>query len=142
MKITTVAPRATAVVAATTTWQEFPGVWPRLLDEVYAAVRPQAPPRRWENVMLYRDDPPSVEVGVVDPEPDFRSAGRVVVSELPGGTVATTVHHGDYALLGRTHEALLDFIRAEGREPTGVRWEIYGHPETGETEIYWAVGGR
>ena len=35
----TVAPRPTAVVSQTTTWQQFPSVWRPLLDEVYGFVR-------------------------------------------------------------------------------------------------------
>jgi len=54
----TVGARETAVVAATTTWDEFPRLWRVLLDEV----REHADGR---NVMLYRDDVPNVEVGVL-----------------------------------------------------------------------------
>lgn len=32
--VTDVAARPTAVVAATTTWREFPALWKELLDEV------------------------------------------------------------------------------------------------------------
>ena len=39
MEAVTVAPRLTAVVAQTTTWADFPEVWRRSLDEVYALVR-------------------------------------------------------------------------------------------------------
>jgi hypothetical protein len=35
----TVAPRPTAVVSQTTTWQQFPDVWRPLLDEVYGFIR-------------------------------------------------------------------------------------------------------
>jgi hypothetical protein len=39
VEIATVEPRLTAVVAETTTWAEYPTVWPRLLDEVYGQPR-------------------------------------------------------------------------------------------------------
>ena len=81
-----VAPRATAVVATTTTWEEFPALWRTLLDEVYAFVRPRpelspepGPGPDWRNVMLYKDDVPSVEVGVLVAGP-FAPEGRVVPS--------------------------------------------------------------
>ena len=38
-------------------------VWPALLDQVYSVVR-ELDQKRWQNVMLYLDDQPSVEVGV------------------------------------------------------------------------------
>ena len=60
METVTVAPRLTAVVAQTTTWQQFPAVWKQILDEVYAFVRPReelaptpGPGPQWHNVMLY-----------------------------------------------------------------------------------------
>ena len=37
--VTDVAARPTAVVAAATTWQEFPSLWGKLLDEVWACLR-------------------------------------------------------------------------------------------------------
>jgi hypothetical protein len=69
----TVGARETAVVAATTTWDEFPRLWRVLLDEV----REHADGR---NVMLYRDDVPNVEVGVLvrgafTPGDPLRAAG-------------------------------------------------------------------
>ncbi len=139
------APRATAVVALTTTWEEFPAVWASLLDEVYAVVRarPDLAPERgpgpvWRNVMLYKDDAPSVEVGVLVSGP-FAPAGRVVASELPGGRVVMATHRGDYARLGRAHEAVHRYAADRGLALAGPRWEIYGHwPDDGsapETDV-------
>jgi hypothetical protein len=74
--------RHTAVVAQTTTWKEFPTVWGPLLDEVYRFVRGHTElatgdgPEQWQNVMLYKDDRPDVEVGVLTRGP-FHADGRV-----------------------------------------------------------------
>jgi hypothetical protein len=59
----------TAVVAATTTWQEFPALWKQLLDEVWTCLRAADIHRGCPNVMLYKDDVPHVEVGVVLNQP-------------------------------------------------------------------------
>jgi effector-binding domain-containing protein len=139
----TVEPRLTAVVAETTTWDEYPAVWPRLLDEVYGVVRPRlelSPGDGWHNVMLYRDDRPSVEVGVLVSAP-FSPVGRVVASQLPGGRVATITHRGDYAGLARAHDAVHTFAAEEDLELTGTRWEIYGHGHEDpiSIEIYWLL---
>ena len=91
-----VAARPTAVVAATTTWPEFPALWVPLLDEVWACLRAGGVTRGCRNVMLYRDDVPNVEVGVELTQP-CPLTGKVVSSNLPAGTVATTVHYGSYA---------------------------------------------
>ena len=144
----TVAPRPTAVVAQTTTWARFPDVWGRLLDEGYGFVRGREDlatgdgAERWQNVMLYKNDTPEVEVGVLAAGP-FAAQGRVTPSELPGGEVATAVHRGDYARLGATHDAVRDHIATHGRELAGPRWEIYGHwredPAELETEVFWLL---
>jgi effector-binding domain-containing protein len=149
--VRTVAPRPTAVVRQTTTWKEFPGLWGQLLDEVYRFVRPQpelAPeqgPELWRNAFLYLDDQPTIEIGVLVAR-SFEPHGLVVPSQLPGGQVATAVHRGDYAHMGRTHQALNDFIAAEGLVRLGPSWEIYGHwredPSELETEIYYLVNAN
>lgn len=139
----------TAVVAETTTWKQFPTVWPRLLDEVYAFVRGchelaagDGQAERWKNVMLFKDDVPSVEIGVLAPV-RFTPAGRVIASQLPGGRVAVAVHHGDYEALSRTHSIVRYFAAANGLGLTAVRWEVYGHwrddPRERETEVYYLL---
>lgn len=144
--IVTIDPLLTVVIAETTSWRQFPSVWPELLDEVYAFVRgcrdfaaADGATPQWQNVMLYRDQRPAVEVGVLAPGP-FTPAGRVIASELPGGKVATAMHQGDYARLGETHAAVHAFVEAHGLEPAGPIWEIYGHwrpdPDELETEVY------
>ena len=143
---TTVEPRLTAVVAEITTWEQFPTVWPRLLDEVYAFVRPRpelSPGDGWHNVMLYKADHPlSVEVGVLVREP-FAPEGPVVPSQLPGGRVAMTTYRGDWADLGRGHDAVVQYGTEQALALTGVRWEIYGHGhEDPRTEIYYLVSGN
>jgi effector-binding domain-containing protein len=141
-------PRPTAVIAQTTSWAEFPSLWGQLLDEVYRFVRSRTDlatgdgAELWQNVMLYKDDRPDVEVGVLV-SGSFEPEGRVIASELPGGEAATATHHGDYARLGVTHDAVRDHVVAHGRELAGPRWEIYGHwradPSELETEVVWLL---
>ena len=92
VRLVDVEPRPTAVIAATTAWRTSRSLWPRLLDEVYVFVR-RCPEfaagtagtsgPHWQNVMLYRDHEPNVEVGVLAPVA-FAPQGRVIASELPG----------------------------------------------------------
>lgn len=148
IKVVRLEPRPTAVVSVTTTWAEFPGLWVALLEEVYEFVRPRPDlatgigGELWQNVMLYKDDRPQVEVGVLA-SGSFEPQGRVIASELPGGTVATALHRGDYARLGETHDAVRDHIAATGRAPAGPLWEIYGHwradPSELETQVFWLL---
>ncbi len=118
------------------------------MDEVYGFVRTRTHlatgdgAELWQNVMLYKDDRPDVEVGVLV-SGSFEPEGRVIASELPGGEVATANHRGDYARLGVTHDAVRDQVAAHGRELAGPRWEIYGHwredPSKLETEVFWLL---
>jgi effector-binding domain-containing protein len=134
--------RPTAVVAATTTWPEFPALWSTLLDEVWACLRAGGIERGCRNVMLYLDDVPRVEVGVELLQP-CPLTGRVVASDLPAGPVAMTVHRGPYGGLASAHQAVSDWCAANGRRPAGPRWEVYGphHDDPAEvwTEVYWLL---
>jgi effector-binding domain-containing protein len=140
--VATAAARPTAVIAATTTWQEFPALWRRLLDQVHASVTWGGPGRKGRNVMLYRDDVPHVEVGVeLDQPAEIR--GHAVRSTLPPGRVAMTVHRGRYEDLGAAHSAVLRWCAEHGLDTAGPRWEIYGHhhddPDRRETEVYYLL---
>ena len=86
VRVVDVAPRATAVVAATTTWPDFPTVWGSLLDEVWAWLGAGGITGGCRNIMLYLDDAPSVEVGVLlEFPPAVRAARRVRATRGPGG---------------------------------------------------------
>jgi hypothetical protein len=103
----TVHAQPTAVIAETTSWEGYPELWPRLLDEVWSAVRP----RRSEivpgrNVMFYKDDVPNVEVGV-EVAGSFAPLGRIIASALPGGHVAMATHRGNWDV-GPAHRAVID----------------------------------
>ena len=134
--------RPTAVMAATTTWPEYPRVWRSLLDQVWANVRWSGTGPKGRNVMLYLDDVPHVEVGVELDQP-AEVEPPVIRSALPAGEIAMTVHRGPYEGLGDAHEAVLRWCHDNGRQPTRQRWEIYGHhhddPAQLETEVYWLL---
>jgi effector-binding domain-containing protein len=136
--------RLTAVVAQTTTWAQFPRVWKPLLDEVYAFIAASGAfaSSRWQSVMLYKDDRPAVEVGVLAPH-EFEGTGRVRQSSLPGGRVATAIHRGAYSDLAKTHRSVHHFAAEQGLELAGPRWEIYGHwvPDAAEleTEVHYLL---
>jgi len=143
-----VAPTPTAVVKAATTWAEFPALWRPMLDEVWRFLRGSAPGGLWthgHNVMLYQDDVPNVEVGV-QVSRSFEPCGAVVPSALPGGLAAIATHAGPIARIGETHDAVRDWMAANGHRPAGPRWEIYGDPDpsTGSfaVEVIWLVAAQ
>ena len=145
--IATLPARPTAVLAATTTWAEFPRLWGRLLGEVHANVTwSMSTGHKGRNVMLYLDGTPNVEVGV-ELHGTFAGAGRTAPSALPAGTVARTIARGAPSLAGITaaHDAVIAWSAANGHALSGVRWEVYGHwrdhqdPAAFEIEISWLL---
>lgn len=132
----------TLVVAATSTWARFPTLWPELSGEVWACLRAGGVVGGSPNVMLYLDDRPRVEVGVVW-SAAVPLTGRVRRSTLPAGRVARTVHRGRYSGLAATHRALLDWCASSELRPTQTRWEIYGphrdDPDQLRVEVCWLV---
>jgi effector-binding domain-containing protein len=145
VRIVTTEPTPTAVVAETTSWEEFPRVWRELLAEVWAFLR-DSDLTTGRNVMLYRDDSPRVEVGA-EVSSSFVPSGRVVPSSLPAGRAAAAVARGEPspARLAGAHTAVRDWCAANGHTLTGIRWEVYGHwledqdPALFETEVYWLL---
>ncbi len=142
VRLVTTTARPTAVVVAVTTWDEFPSLWGRLLDQVYACLEAIDPRDRGHNVMLYKDDLPTVEVGVEVQVP-FTPTGDVVASALPAGPTAMALHRGPYDRLGTTHDAIWEWCKANDRRLAGPRWEIYGdwHEDPSEllTEVYYLL---
>lgn len=143
--VQTVEPTPTAVVAATTTWAQFPVVWGPLLDQVWSFLRGEAPEglyKRGHNIMLYKDDVPTVEVGV-QVSGSFAPAGDVVASTLPGGVVATATHTGPVTQISDTHQAVRQWTAANGYTLAGPHWEIYGDPDpsTGhfDVDVFWLI---
>jgi effector-binding domain-containing protein len=143
MKTVELAP--TAVVAAATTWAEFPAMWGPMLDQVWSFLRGEAPEGLYQqgpNIMLYLDDVPSVEVGV-QVTGSFDPAGHVVPSTLPGGLVATATHTGPIAKVGDTHQAVREWSKANGYRLAGPRWEIYGDPDPSsghfDVQVFWSL---
>jgi effector-binding domain-containing protein len=142
VRVLDVEARPTAVVPATTTWTDFPTLWPQLSREVWACLRAAGVTRGCPNVLLYLDDRPRVEVGVELRVP-CPLTGRVVASSLPAGLVATTVHRGPYADLGSAHRAVVEWCADHGRATAGPRWEVYGphceDPAELTTEVHWLL---
>ncbi|WP_433292074.1 GyrI-like domain-containing protein [Actinoplanes sp. CA-030573] len=136
--------RPTAVVRAATTWAQFGGIWGDLLDQVWACLRAEGVSRGFPNVMLYLDDVPHVEVGVLLTRP-VRLSGDVVRSELPAGRVARTVHSGPYSALWSAHEDVVAWCDDRGLRRAGPRWEVYGPhreaPAQPEIEVCHLLAG-
>jgi effector-binding domain-containing protein len=140
--VTVVAARPTAVIAATTTWRDFPAQWKPMLDQVYACLRRNGSVGQGSNIMLYKNDIPQVEVGVELIAPCVLDS-PVIRSSLPAGEVAMTVHRGPYQDLHAAHDIVRQWCAANGRPLAGPLWEVYGDwsddPAQLETGVYYLL---
>jgi len=119
-----------------------------ILPEVWRYIRksgiyPSGPP--FTRYHGYTDQLVDLEGGmpVSDPLP---GEGRIKFSELPGGTVVSTMHVGPYEKLPEAHDALHLWMREEGKEPAGPQWEVYWtdpgkepDPSKRKTELMWPI---
>lgn len=139
-------PRGMAAVRARVPTAQIPATFRTYLDQVYATARKGGLPIDGQNIFVYRttNDPKELDVEFgVGVTSRFAPNGSIVYSELPVGEVATATHWGDYAKLGDTHNAVIDWCKANNRKRTGTRWEIYGHwyddPTKIRTDVYWLL---
>ena len=125
---------------AATLDEVLPEVWSYLERR---GTHPAGPPfSRWH---LWEADRADLEAGLPVPAP-VEGEGRVAASELPGGTVAVTMHRGPYDGLTDTYHALAAWMEANGHEQGGAPWEVYltdpgetRDPADYRTEVHWPV---
>jgi effector-binding domain-containing protein len=64
-------------------------------------------------------------------------------SSTPAGTVATTAYLGPYSQLSLGHDAIHQWVRANGHRLAGPSWEVYGHwtedPAQLRTDIFYLL---
>lgn len=147
VEVRTVAEEPIAVVAGTTRFAELPATIQRLFDEYYEHAPGDGDGvERGCNVVVYRgttaDGALSVECGT-QVTGDFSGSGPVTAARLPAGSVATTVHLGEYTDLHLAHQAIVDWCAANGRAKAGVEWEVYGDwsddPAERRTDVFYLL---
>lgn len=76
-----------------------------------------------------------IEIGfpVTSPLP---GEGNIEASEIPAGDYGTCIHIGPYDTMEPTYDALNAYITKQGREVTGICYEVYySGPEVSPEEI-------
>lgn len=127
---------------------EIGGILREILPEVWGYVeshelKPVGPP--FTRFYSYVDGVVDLEGGI-PVENTADGEGRVKPSELPGGTVATTIHTGPYEKLPEAHDALHGWMREHKKESAGSQWEFYitdpgeePDPARWKTELIWPI---
>jgi effector-binding domain-containing protein len=140
--------RPTAVVRATVTAADLPGLFARALQAVLVAMEAQGTLPAGEPFAYYHshpDGPVDVEVGFPILG-TFVAAGEVVPGDLPGGRVVTGLHVGPYEELARTLTELRGWATSLGFKATRDLWQVYltdperePDPERWRTQLFLRV---
>lgn len=119
-----------------------------ILPEVFyhldkCGVRPVGPP--FTRYHSFDGIDCEIEGGFAVAEPQ-REEGRITAGELPGGEVVSTIHVGPYEMLPQAHDALDEWMRANGRKSRSPQWEVYwtdpgqeADPWKRRTELVWPI---
>ena len=120
-------------------------------------IAPAAAPLVIFHDVIDEETPGDIETCIPTATP-VAGEGDIVGVELPGGLVATTVHHGPYGEIAPAYHTLTGWIQEHGHEMAGPPREIYlndpaevGEPSNSrgssgrlETDLgspYFAIGG-
>jgi effector-binding domain-containing protein len=114
-----------AVIRRQVRQSELSRVVPECCGLVWNEIRAQQA-KGGRHVAIYWDGSIRLEVGA-ELEGPFAERGDVVRSATPAGEVASLTHFGPYGGLGRAHDAVVQWVHANGRQLAGPNWEIYGH---------------
>jgi len=107
-----------------------------------AGARPMGRP-----LARYFDNDPAafdVEAGIPF-DGSFAGSGSIVVTELPGGKAAMTVHLGTYETLSPEYKRIMAWAEANGTRLGDGPWEVYVNdpsnatPDELRTEVYFPL---
>ena len=148
IRLEEVAARPLAAVHASVRVGDVVTAWRPALDKVWAFLRRHDGLRTdGHNIFVYHHPvepgaPMEVDFGVEVSRP-FAGANEVVFTHTPAGQVASTVHIGSPAELGKANAAVEAWCTANDRPHAGVSWEIYGDPgddpNTLEVEVLYLL---
>src|SRR4051812_20606869 len=120
--------RPVAVVRRVAKQSELPKVITEACGLVWNLLKAQHA-KGGRHVAIYHDMVMTVDIGV-EALSEFTEQGELRRSELPAGLIATTTHFGPYGELGRAHDAIHEWGKANGKEFVRPCWETYGHWES------------
>ena len=137
-----------AAVSARANFAGLSRAIPSGLDKVYAVLRAGQVEPLGCNVVFYLpfDDKADFDlrIGVRLATP-FAATDEVKLFETPAGLVAHVVYFGDYGHMKPAHDAIHQWVSAQGHKLTGASWEVYGDwsddPTQLRTDIYYQLKG-
>ncbi|HEU5219916.1 MAG TPA: GyrI-like domain-containing protein [Gemmatimonadales bacterium] len=135
--------RPLLAVRARVSQQELAQQIPALLGRVYQGV-PSRELLDGQNVVVYRGTAPLLDVEAgVGLRGTLTPPEGLVVTSTPAGEAAHSTHWGDYAGIGRAHQAVIAWCISNERALAGPSWEVYGHwsddPAEVRTDVYYLL---
>jgi effector-binding domain-containing protein len=104
---------------------------PRVLGDIYKSITgyltelgedpPRAPFAAYYNMDMQDLD---VEAGVLVQE-ELPGKGDIKPGKIPAGKYAVCMHVGPYNKIEPAYEALMEWVKEKGLNPTGVAYEFY-----------------
>ncbi|MDZ4712633.1 MAG: hypothetical protein SGI89_09955 [bacterium] len=125
IRVIKIEPQTTAVVRKQSLPGELSSSIITLLDEVHEFLNMDYDFKTGNNIVLYLDEIPTIEVGVIV-EKKFEGNDKVLCSEIPAGIAAFVVHTGEYSELNQTHTTIREWCMRNNKKISGINWEIYG----------------
>lgn len=128
-----VRPRKLAAVRREVAPDRIGAAWKPALDKVWEFIRSQPGLRTdGHNIFVYHrskqaEAPVICEFGV-EVTRTFEAAEEVYATQTPGGEAAVAVYRGSYDRLNEAYKAIEKWTVENGREISGLGWEIYGDP--------------
>jgi effector-binding domain-containing protein len=148
IKTTRLRPQPIATIRVTTEPSRMGETLHDVLPEVRSylervGANPAGPP--FVRYFNYDEDEADFEAGFPVAE-SVPGEGRIAAGELPGGLAAVTAHVGPYEGLQDAHEAMGEWVLANGHDPSGPVWEVYvtdpreeADPSRRRTEVVWPL---
>ena len=150
VKVREVVPQPVLSVRTRTSLAEIAALMGAAFGEMFgylcqAGAQPAGPPCSIFYDPEFREDDLDVEICLPVDRP-LPPQGRVQMGELPGGTVAYTLHVGPYDAVGLAYQAVTTWIQEHGHETAGPPRETYLNgpdevkdPSEYRTEIIWPI---
>lgn len=148
IKLKEAAPQPIASIRLYTKQQDLGCVLPPAIDRIIAYLASAGEATAGAPVAIYHtftEEGVDVEVGIPVSHP-VPGEGEIRASELPGGSVACTLHVGSYDDLAAVHDAVYGWTREHGHEVAGPPREAFltnpadvADPAQNQTEVAWPV---
>lgn len=147
MEIRTIEAKKALGIEATVAADKLPENIGSMYGELAAFMQKKAIPVTEAPYVLYKNmDPQALQIVAAFPvSQDVQTEGRIIMTEIPGGTFVHCVHKGPYTELEKTYAKVMDYIKEKKVETQEWMYESYINspedtaPEELLTELFFPL---